>query len=315
MSLTDLQFLDPEGLVNRAAFNQRFGKLNELYRYWWKRRLDYDGSSQYVEKHTSETKNDPYDMNNYFFLCWNISPTGLNITYAASISINQETGAVSLANPITENFANLSITDVNKKLLGKYVINCPEREGIVDYIMPNATIEKVTYDSEVEGNWAVTDIKNGVRQVSSEIYTDHFTGEWEYLFSDDRNAYPDGGKEGNYEYQYLGIPFDNAVEAPKIATGSYVGTGTYGEGNPNTLTFEFDPKLLIVQTDSDSYPAGFVWVDGISMIGCVFTGTSSSASLNISISKDGEKITWYSSDGSVDQMNISAQTYYYTAIG
>ena len=314
MSLTDLQFLDPEGLVNRAAFNQRFGKLNELYRYWWKRRLDYDGSSQYVEKHTSETSNDPYDINNYFFLCWNISSTGLNITYATSISINQETGAVSLANPITENFANLSITDVNKKLLGKYVINCPEREGIVDYIMPNATIKQVSYDSEVKGNWAVTDIKNGVRQVSSEIYTDHFTGEWEYLFSDDRNAYPDSGKEGNYEYQYLGIPFDNAVEAPKIVTGSYVGTGTYGEGNPNTLEFDFAPQIIIFGNidEYNDVPRHVILQNGRKSIP-MWQG-------QLHVSWEGNTVSWYSDSGSInansgDQLNSSSNTYYYTAIG
>ena len=35
--MIDLLFNDPEGLVNRAAFNERFEILNELYRYWWKR--------------------------------------------------------------------------------------------------------------------------------------------------------------------------------------------------------------------------------------------------------------------------------------
>lgn len=37
--------------------------------------------------------------------------------------------------------------------------------------------------------------------------------------------------------------FDAGV---KLATGSYVGTGTYGEDNPCTLTFDFQPKLVMV---------------------------------------------------------------------
>ncbi|WP_298020986.1 hypothetical protein, partial [uncultured Dysosmobacter sp.] len=35
--------------------------------------------------------------------------------------------------------------------------------------------------------------------------------------------------------------------AAKIQTGSYVGTGTYGESNPCSLTFDFSPKLVIIQ--------------------------------------------------------------------
>lgn len=32
----------------------------------------------------------------------------------------------------------------------------------------------------------------------------------------------------------------------RIQTGSYVGTGTYGASNPCSLTFEFEPKALII---------------------------------------------------------------------
>lgn len=53
--------------------------------------------------------------------------------------------------------------------------------------------------------------------------------EWEYLYSSSRSIYPDGGIVGGYEYQYLGVPYDNAVGAPKVETGSYVGTGTSRE--------------------------------------------------------------------------------------
>ena len=32
----------------------------------------------------------------------------------------------------------------------------------------------------------------------------------------------------------------------KIATGSYVGTGTYGKDNPNTLIFDFTPEVVVI---------------------------------------------------------------------
>lgn len=36
----------------------------------------------------------------------------------------------------------------------------------------------------------------------------------------------------------------------KIATGSYVGTGTHGSDNPCTLTFDFTPKFVMVYQQS-----------------------------------------------------------------
>lgn len=41
---------------------------------------------------------------------------------------------------------------------------------------------------------------------------------------------------------YLGVLGDKT----RIETGSYVGTGTYGESNPNSLTFQFQPKFVVI---------------------------------------------------------------------
>lgn len=35
-------------------------------------------------------------------------------------------------------------------------------------------------------------------------------------------------------------------KGPVIYTTSYVGTGTYGQNNPNTLTFDFVPEIVII---------------------------------------------------------------------
>lgn len=42
----------------------------------------------------------------------------------------------------------------------------------------------------------------------------------------------------------------NAVGV-QIETGSYTGTGTYGSSNPNSLTFGFEPKIVIITTNSN----------------------------------------------------------------
>lgn len=45
---------------------------------------------------------------------------------------------------------------------------------------------------------------------------------------------------------------DTGVIAPatfRYEKGAYEGTGTYGKDNPNSLTFSFEPKLVIITTD------------------------------------------------------------------
>ena len=139
-------------------------------------------------------------------------------------------------------------------------------------------------------------------------------GDWQYLHSSNRNAYPDSGTQDGYEYEYLGIPFDNAVTAPNIETGSYVGTGTYGASNPNTLTFGFIPKLVIIKPNSIADKHHFEVIQGQTK---TFSYQDNTSYGKVVISWDGNSISWYctSGDGSEGQMNKAEYTYYYFAIG
>ena len=59
----------------------------------------------------------------------------------------------------------------------------------------------------------------------------------------DQQEYISGGSFTDY--------FGNAISmGAKIATGSYVGTGTYGQANPCSLTFDFEPKCVIIYSYS-----------------------------------------------------------------
>ena len=106
----------------------------------------------------------------------------------------------------------------------------------------------------------------------------------------------------------------------RIATGSYVGTGTYGPSNPSSLTFDFVPKLVIVTTQYGLQPYGdsyYSWAQG-----CLiwhynqaylrtFNGT-------LRFTRSGNTLSWYfdsSVSGAENQCNASATTYYYTSIG
>lgn len=98
----------------------------------------------------------------------------------------------------------------------------------------------------------------------------------------------------------------------QIATGSYVGTGTYGSANPNTLTFEFEPKLVIVRSSGTGFPFGFSAVSDSTVI---HPDGTQNTSYNISAEWSGKAVTWYSTYDSYAQYNASGTEYYYIAIG
>ena len=100
-----------------------------------------------------------------------------------------------------------------------------------------------------------------------------------------------------------------------VQTGSYVGAGTYGGGSPNSLTFNFVPKLVIIK-DTDRTDIGF-FVYNLNTYS-IYNGGSYSAPGNYSQSNN--TISWYFSDSSFNerprmQLNGQGSTYTWVAIG
>ena len=119
----------------------------------------------------------------------------------------------------------------------------------------------------------------------------------------------------------------------RIEVGSYVGTGTYGKSNPNSLTFGFAPKIvkLLFRTRTNVGRGDLKYED--------LTGEGFSKSQNFMVadrliaeyaqgegfgynhyssygkkSPDGKTFYWYSTDAAY-QCNSSGYVYYYIAIG
>lgn len=94
----------------------------------------------------------------------------------------------------------------------------------------------------------------------------------------------------------------------RIETGSYVGTGTYGSANPNTLTFEFAPKFVFVSSGGggSSY---FLWVQGCNKTSGEYNDDSSVVVVS------GNTLSWYNPVNNTSQRNVKGWTYYYIAIG
>lgn len=106
----------------------------------------------------------------------------------------------------------------------------------------------------------------------------------------------------------------NADKRAQIATGSYTGTGKYGSGNKNQLTFDFEPKFVYI-TQSDVYTAVTVLLikglTGASVVG------QTSKEYRLTVSWSDTTVTWYAASGTTGahQVNGSGTTYRYVAIG
>ena len=99
----------------------------------------------------------------------------------------------------------------------------------------------------------------------------------------------------------------------QIETGSYVGTGTYGRSNPNSLTFGFEPKLVIIRISYGITPYGTIMVNGQSRA-YLDTGSSNQYIINLTWGENG--VSWYGqTSGEAQQLNYKNATYYYAAIG
>lgn len=107
-----------------------------------------------------------------------------------------------------------------------------------------------------------------------------------------------------------------------IESGSYVGTGTKGYDNPNSLTFSFVPKFVWcagAPTDfGNSSYVSMVMMDVLSTEYQRYAGFGWRSDGYGKKSSDGKTITWYYSGNNSDanyQFNYSGKTYYYIAIG
>ena len=225
---------------------------------------------------------------------------GAVYTYSNAINIDQSTGAVSLVNPLTITQGAYDSATVAETIVNKYFTVSAE-SGLFYCIATSSTQGNQLYITSYD-------------IISSEAYTG--TTSYGYVNSPDPNAYP---VNDGYTYTALG-QFGNKVQ---IATGSYTGTGTYGASNPNSLTFDFAPKFVLVFRLYDkrngvlsAQPKGTVlFADGL----CTPIGGAVVASGDFGYSMElvefGTTLKWYSTKSANEQGNSSPTKYGYIAIG
>lgn len=126
------------------------------------------------------------------------------------------------------------------------------------------------------------------------------------------------------------------LRVARIAIGSYVGTGTHGANNPNSLTFDFVPKavFMIGTKNSDGVHKAYMFGydtggNGLSQhtamyydllttnyvvdvgFGMPYGGSSKQYGKR---SDDGKTFSWYADYSSSYQLNDAGTTYYYMAL-
>lgn len=115
---------------------------------------------------------------------------------------------------------------------------------------------------------------------------------------------------------YPSIPANTTIEylgqlgnKAQVEVGSYVGTGTYGKSNPNTLTFGFEPKIIIIGMYRGGTYINFYFWGAVKM-----NGANNYAAENV-VSTSDYTISWYHPSDVSGQLNKSGITYNYIAIG
>lgn len=133
------------------------------------------------------------------------------------------------------------------------------------------------------------------------------TADIELVTSTDPNAHYDGEVDAE-GYTYTALDPITAF-VPRIQTGSYTGTGTYGASNPCSLTFSFAPKFVLVMRSTSTT---HVATSGHSLTWTGQPGASSGNECAIALSD--KTLSWYGTSAAY-QLNVSNNPYYWVAIG
>ena len=274
-----------------------FAFLGKYAQYWWRRR------SIIFEPNVETSGTRIYFANGY------VDPN--TVYYSTEIDSTSDGKPVlknpqSLVVPTGTSSGALTILQ-NANLGGKYVTNILYRSSVSTssneaFLLPSNP--SFQFDSGLP-------YTNPAYQVT---FNKTF-GDWEYVQSNNRNAYPDSGESSGYEYEYIGVPFEKLPAASSVEIGSYAGTGTYGQNNPNTLTFSKKPKLIILgPTDTGGGSVGASENDCIILFEITTSfGSGFSDSVNY-ISYSENTMSWYNDNSATYQLNYQEYKYYYIVI-
>lgn len=219
-------------------------------------------------------------------------------TYSASLSVSDD-GTVSLANPSTatsSQWSPLSTDTINSTLVGKFVQwTCQDPNNLDTKYPFNASPSPIVF--------IPSDAKITVTMPDS---NERFTLS-KYQPVTGYAAIPAGTT-----IEYLGKLGDKA----RVQVVSYVGTGTYGESNKNSLTFDFPPKILLIamaQLYANQTYTGILYP--FAGYGSSLLGADRGYVYSLLCNRNGNSVSWWNKDDYGNQLNVSGYKYTAIAIG
>lgn len=132
----------------------------------------------------------------------------------------------------------------------------------------------------------------------------------EIVTSTNPNAYTVSDSPDSEGWFYEKLP-DIQMYPPlgRFISSSYIGTGTSGSSNQNTIILPFNPKMVIISQNNSIYLATLV---NSSTTGTTIVGTSANNTLTVTWGD--KQVSWYGSNIG-NQLNTSGATYNYIALG
>lgn len=108
-----------------------------------------------------------------------------------------------------------------------------------------------------------------------------------------------------------------ADSSVKMAFGDYSGTGAYGSTTPTALTFDFEPKLLVVSSGNNLMIALRGNQNAACYIGLKYMSNYADSTYGWynPIVWDGHTVSWHNTGNNTSQFNQSGVTYRYVAFG
>mgnify|MGYP000887001897 CR=1 FL=1 len=233
------------------------------------------------------------------------------IYYASSYTVSNGKYVLTNYSSLTFN-PNNTLSSVSA-IKGKYVQN---QSG--DFALNSSGMYFVPSDAAIS---TTTETVSGssyvyatVSKCTSYQNPHNITTSYGYVNSHDSGAYPPAESDG-----YTYTPLGQIGSKVQIATGFYTGTGTYGSGNKNSLTFPFVPKLIYItaSTMTNGYGQTItqsnwkLWHTGLANAYVGYSGDYAQDTYSV----NNKTFSWYNDTNSTQQLNYSGQQYHYTAIG
>jgi hypothetical protein len=130
------------------------------------------------------------------------------------------------------------------------------------------------------------------------------------ISSEDSTAYPDGDwQESIY---YIKKTTEQSAHTARMAMFQYSGTGDFGSGVPNSVSFDFAPSVIFLFSAGTTRLFDSMWASGLSTTAT--EGRGPNADCYGYLDHDGQTFCWYA-DGAQTQRNESGVIYYGIALG